>query len=98
MRTVAGPLVDDALDAMDHVKGTTWEDTTWWPTDVVVSYARTDEQRARIEANIGGFSPPMGLLTHGFGLFKAVWGAPEDFLRLDGLSRVVGMSGSYCLG
>ncbi|KAH6867840.1 fungal-specific transcription factor domain-containing protein [Thelonectria olida] len=92
------PIVDETLDILDRIKSTTWENTTWWPTIVVGSYARSSEQRQRLLANLEEFSPPMGIVTRGIELLKELWNSPDDIFGLDGLSKVVGANEAYCFG
>ncbi|KAH7115461.1 fungal-specific transcription factor domain-containing protein [Dactylonectria estremocensis] len=92
------PIVDETLDIIDRIKRTTWENTTWWPTIVVGSYARSPEQQKRLLASLEEFSPPMGIVTRGMELLKEVWNSPDDIFGLDGLSKAVGASEAYCFG
>ncbi|KAH7230374.1 fungal-specific transcription factor domain-containing protein [Fusarium solani] len=92
------PIVDESLDMIDRVTGTTWENTTWWPTVIIGSYAQSPKQKQRLLANLGKFSPPMGIVSRGIELLKGIWDAPDDVFGLDGISKIVGESEAYCFG
>jgi hypothetical protein len=92
------PIADETPDIFDRVKRTTWKNTTWWPMIVVGSYARREEQQQQLLTSLRGFSPPMAIVTRGIELLKELWNASDDTFGLDGLSRVVGVSESYCFG
>lgn len=44
------PIVEESLDMIDRVTGTTWENTTWWPTVIIGSYTQSPKQRQRLLA------------------------------------------------
>lgn len=92
------PIVDEALDIYDQIRGTTWENTTWWPIVIVGSYTTAPEQRNRFLHGFRSFKPPMGIVLRGMELLQKVWDAPDDVFGLSGLSRLVGDSGAYCFG
>ncbi|WAO84734.1 Fungal specific transcription factor domain-containing protein [Fusarium falciforme] len=92
------PIVEESLDMIDRVAGTTWENTTWWPTVIIGSYTQSPKQRQRLLANLGKFSPPMGIVSRGIELLKGIWDAPDDVFGLDGISKTVGESEAYCFG
>ncbi|KAH6616051.1 hypothetical protein B0J18DRAFT_459962 [Chaetomium sp. MPI-SDFR-AT-0129] len=92
------PIVDEALDVFEQIRGTTWENTTWWPIVIVGAYATSQEQRDWFFDGLGSFTPPMGIVLRGRELLRKVWDAPDDVFELDGLSRLVGGSGAYCFG
>ncbi|KAM6529418.1 hypothetical protein FALCPG4_007553 [Fusarium falciforme] len=92
------PIVDESLDIIDRIKGSSWENTTWWPMVIIGSYATTPEHRGRLLSTLCALSPPMGIVSRGIELLKEIWNSPDDVFGLEGLAKVVGASEAYCFG
>ncbi|KAH7177104.1 fungal-specific transcription factor domain-containing protein [Dactylonectria macrodidyma] len=96
LKTAVQPIVDDALEQLDRVRGTTWENTTWWATVVVGAYAQARNQRRRVERSILACAPPLLLAARGLELLRALWDGPDDLFGFEGLSSLAGPAGGLC--
>ncbi|KAL2108249.1 hypothetical protein VUR80DRAFT_4080 [Thermomyces stellatus] len=86
LRSLASPLVDEAVDLAHRCSGTPWETFSYWPVVVIGSFASTEEQRQAVRSVLW---QDLRVVDRAREILGWLWARERDFYGLHGLAEVI---------